>query len=319
MKALRMTAAGREPVLQDVEMPAPGPGEVRLAVRAAGLNFADLLMIGGSYQDTPGMPFTLGLEAAGIVDAVGPGVTAPAPGTRVAATMRCGALAGFAIVAAEHCTTLPEGVAFEQAAASQIAYGTAHLSLSRRAALAPGETLLVLGASGGAGLAAVEVGRLMGARVVACARGRRKAAAAAAAGAETVLDSDAPDLRDRLRDLGGVDVVFDAVGGQRTLDALGACRPEARLLLIGFASGTVPQIKANHLLVKNVSAMGFYWGAYRGFAPAALSDSLARIFGWIAAGRLNPHLDRVLPLDRTREGLEALRGRRVTGKIVVTP
>lgn len=319
MKALRVVTSGQDPVLQDIDPPVPGAGEVRLAVRASAHNFADLLMIGGSYQDTPDAPFTLGLEAAGIVDAVGSGVTALTRGARVAATMRSGAFAEFATVAADHCTPVPTGVTFEQAAASQIAYGTAHLSLSRRAALARDETLLVLGASGGAGLAAVEVGRLMGARVIACARGAEKRAAAKAAGAAEVLDSDAADLRDRLRALGGVDVVFDAVGGQQTLDALGACRPEARLLLIGFASGTVPQIRANHLLVKNVSVMGFYWGAYRSFAPGPLSDSLTRIFGWIAEGRLTPHLDRVLPLDRAAEGLEALRGRHVTGKIVVTP
>jgi NADPH2:quinone reductase len=229
-----------------------------------------------------------------------------------------GGLAEFAAVPAALCLALPPGMTMEQGAGFQIAYGTSHLALDHRAGLRRGETLLVLGAAGGVGLTAVEIGALMGARVIASARGPDRLAVARAAGAQDLIDSDAPDLRDRLKALGGVDVVYDTVGDPAFSEALRAARPEGRLLTIGFAGGTVPQIPANLLLVKNLTVIGLYWGGYMRFRPEVLTASLATLLRWFEEGRLAPHVSHVLPLDRVEEALGLLRSRKATGKVVVT-
>lgn len=275
-------------------------------------------MIEAKYQDTPAPPFTLGMEVAGIVEALGPGTDGPPPGTRVAAYCGAGGLAHAANVPASRCVTLAQTMPMDIAAAFPIAYGTSHLALTRKAVLAPGETLLVLGAAGGVGLTAVEIGHALGARVIACARSHDKLEVARAAGADHLVATETDDLRDSVKALGGADVVYDPVGGALFTQALRACRPEARMLVIGFASGDVPQIPANHLLVKNVSVIGFYWGGFLKFAPEALTDSLAELFAWHAEGRLHPHISHRLPLSRAAEGLELLRSRRSTGKVVIT-
>lgn len=318
MKAYRISAAGASPQLDDIDLPPPGPGELRLRIAACGVNFADLLMAEGRYQDTPEPPFTLGMEVAGTVEALGPGTEGPKPGSRVAVFGGCGGLAEAGNFPADRCLTLPETMGFETAAAFQIAYGTSHLALTRKAALAAGETLLVLGAAGGVGLTAVEIGKALGARVIACARGPERLEVARRAGADHLIDSATDDLRAGVRALGGADVVYDPVGGAPFQAALRAARPEARILVIGFASGEVPQIAANHLLVKNVSVIGFYWGGYLRFAPEALRDSLAQLFEWHAEGRIRPHISHSLPLARAGEAMELLRSRRSTGKVVVT-
>jgi len=317
MKALRLEATGTPPSLRDIPLPAPRPGEVLVRIAAAGLNFADLLMIRGAYQEMPALPFTLGMELAGTVEALGPGTEGPPPGTRVAVFAGHGALAEFGVFPANRCLPIPASMSFEEAAGFLIAYGTSHLALDRRARLQPGETLLVLGAGGGVGLTAVEIGALMGARVIAAARGTTKLDAARAAGAHVLIDSDTTDLRDAVKAEGGADVIFDAVGGDQFRAALRATRPEGRILLIGFASGTVPEIPANHLLVKNVSVMGVYWGGHLAFAPEALTGSLSTLLRWFDEGRLHPHVSHVLPLDRAAEGLKLLQTRAATGKVVV--
>lgn len=318
MKAFQLSQIGQPPAFTDRELPPPGPGEVAVAVAACGLNFADLLMIDGKYQEKPALPFTLGMEIAGTVTAVGAGVTGFAPGDRIAGFGGQGGLAEAALLPAARCLRLPDGVDFVQAAAFQIAYGTSHLALDHKARLQPGETLFVTGAAGGVGLTAVEIGRRMGARVIASARGADRLAAARAAGAHEVIDSDAPDLRGALKALGGVDVVYDSVGGPAFQEALRATRPEGRLLAIGFAGGEVPQVPANLLLVKNLSVMGLYWGGYLTFAPQVLTASLARLAGWIAAGELKPHVGATYPLADAAAALACLKERRATGKIVVT-
>jgi len=318
MKALRLEASNAAPVIRDLPRPVPGSGEVLVRIAAAGLNFADLLMLRGHYQDMPEPPFTLGLELAGTLEALGPGVDGPTPGTRVAVFAGQGALAEFGTFDAGRCVAIPDAMPFEDAAAFQIAYGTSHLALDRRAGLRPGETLLVLGAGGGVGLTAVEIGVLMGARVIACARGRAKLEAAAAAGAHVLIDSATMDIREAVKALGGADVVFDTVGGEQFRAAFRATKPEGRILLIGFASGTVPEVPANHLLVKNLSVIGLNWGGYPRFAPQALTDSLATLHEWYSAGRLRPHVSHVLPLERAVEGFELLRSRKATGKIIVS-
>lgn len=307
------------PVLRTCPMPLPAAGQVRLRIAACGLNFADLLMITGDYQDTPEPPFTLGMEVAGTVDAVGTDVRDFVPGDRVAVFAGSGGLAAFGCFDATHCMRIPDSMPMQDAAAFQIAYGTSHLALGHRARLTADETLLVLGAAGGVGLTAVEIGKLMGARVIAVARGADKLATARRMGADHLIDSDHQDIREEVLALGGADVVYDPVGGDQFTAALRACRPEARILTIGFASGTVPQIPANILLVKNITAVGFYWGDYLKFAPEVLRDSLAGLLDWYQDGRIRPHISHVMPLDRVEEAFDLMRTRASTGKIVVTP
>ncbi|WP_149140787.1 NADPH:quinone oxidoreductase family protein [Gemmobacter caeruleus] len=318
MRAYQLSAPGAAPAFQTLDLPPPGPGEVRLRVAACGLNFADLLMIEGRYQERPTPPFTLGMELSGTVTALGPGVSGLAPGDRVAAFTGQGGLAPEANVPATRCLPLPPAMDFDTAAAFQIAYGTSHLALDHKARLQPGETLFVTGAAGGVGLTAVEIGKRMGATVIASTRGADKLAIARAAGADHLIDSENPDLRGQLKMLGGVDVVYDSVGGPAFMEALRATRPEGRLLAIGFAGGEVPQVPANLLLVKNLSVMGLYWGGYLTFRPEVLTASLQTLAGWIAEGSLHPHIGARFPLDRVEEALETLRARRSTGKIVVT-
>ncbi len=318
MRALRLTSHDAPPVLTKHPVPAPAPGQIRVRIHACGLNFADLLMIKGSYQDTPALPFTLGMEVAGIVDALGPGVERPAIGARVAVYGGQGGLAEYGCFDADRALPLPDGLTFEAGAAFQIAYGTSHLALAHRARLLPGETLLVLGAAGGVGLTAVEIGKTMGARVIACARGKAKLEAARIAGADHLIDAETDDIRSMTKDLGGADVVYDPVGGDQFTAAFRACRPEARILSIGFASGEVPQIPANHLLVKNLTVMGLYWGGYLSFAPNALTGSLRTLLDWAADGRIAPRAHHTYPFERAMEGMDLLRTRRSTGKVVVT-
>ena len=318
MRAFFLTDHDTPARLSDVAVPEPAKGEIRLRIAACGLNFADLLMQKGTYQDTPALPFVLGMEVSGIVDATAPDVNDFAPGDRVAVFGGQGGLADYGCFSAARAGKLPETMGWTDAAGFQIAYGTSHLALDHRARLQPGETLLVLGAAGGVGLTAVEIGKLMGARVVACARGADKLAAAKSAGADHLIDAETGDIRAEMKALGGADVVYDPVGGEQFTAAFRSCNPEGRLLSIGFASGDVPQIKANHLMVKNLSVMGLYWGGYLAFRPEVLTGSLAQLMAWHGAGRLKPHISHVLPLDRAAEGMELLRSRKSTGKVVIT-
>lgn len=317
MRHWQIPALGQPPILVTAPEPVPGPGEALVRVAACGLNFADLLMIEGRYQERRPPPFTPGLECSGTVAALGPGAAGPAPGTRVL-TFAPGALAEAICLPADLLVPIPASMSLPQAAAFPVAYGTSHLALDHRAHLQRGETLLVTGASGGVGLTAVELGARMGARVIAMARGAEKLAIAKRAGAHELLDSDTPDLRDALRSFGGCDVVYDTVGGALFDPALRSLRPEGRYLAIGFASGTVPQVPANLLLVKNLSVIGLYWGGYLTFRPQVLTASLTTLLDWFAAGDLHPHISHTLPFDALPEGLELLRSRAATGKVVLT-
>ena len=318
MRAYHKPAPDAPASLTRLARPAPGPGQICVKIAACGLNFADLLMLKGQYQDTPKGPFTLGMEVAGTVEALGEGTEGLAIGTRVAVFGGQGGLAEFGCFDAARAVPLPDAMSMTDAAAFLIAYGTSHLALDHRARLQPGETLLVLGAAGGVGLTAVEVGKLMGATVIACARGADKLEAARRAGADHLIDAATDDIRAVVKSLGGADVVYDPVGGEQWQAAFRACNPEARLLPIGFASGEVPQIPANHLLVKNLSVLGVYWGGYMKFNPRAVTDSLLVLMGWYAEGRIKPHVSHILPLEQVEEGLELLRTRASTGKVVIT-
>ncbi|OWU86557.1 zinc-binding dehydrogenase [Oceanicola sp. 22II-s10i] len=318
MRAMVVNEIGRAAELIEVPVPRPVAGRTLVRVHACGLNFADLLMTEGKYQETPEPPFTLGMEISGVVKEADP-AGGPAVGTRVAAYGGYGGLAEFGAFPTDRLVELPEGMSHEDAAALQIAYGTSHVALDHKARLMPGETLLVLGAAGGVGLTAVEIGKLMGARVIACARGADKLEAAKAAGADHLIDARTEDIRETVKALGGADVVYDPVGGEQFDAAFRALRPEGRMLVIGFASGTVPEVRANHMLVKNVDVLGFYWGGYLKFRPEVVTRSLAQLLAWHAEGRIKPHISNVLPLDRAAEGLALLRDRKSTGKVVITP
>lgn len=318
MRAMQVVAHGEPLELVEIDVPEPGPGQLRLRIRAVGLNFGDLLLMKGSYQEKPPLPFTLGMEVAGEVDACGPGTAGFAPGDRVAVYAGRGGLADYGVFDAAACVHLPDAMNDVDAAAFLVGYGTSHVALDHRARLQPGERLLVLGASGGVGLTAVELGRLMGAEVIACARGAAKLEIAAKAGAHHLIDSETADIRETVKALGGADVVYDPVGGDQFRAALRACNPEARILPLGFASGDIPQIPANIILVKNISVLGYYWGGYVKFAPEVLMDSFRTLFGWYGEGRLRPHVSHVLPLAEANAALELLRERKSTGKVVVT-
>jgi NADPH:quinone reductase len=316
MRAFHVPAMGEPARLCDIPVPEPGPDQIRLDIKACGLNFADLLIQDGTYQDIPAAPFTPGMEIAGVVTGLGRAVTGLAINDRVAVIATHGGLAEQGVFDAGRVLAIPDDMRFEHAAAFPVAYATSHVALSHRARLQPGETLLVTGAAGGVGLTAVEIGKLMGARVIAQARGAEKLAVARTAGADHLIGGD-EDLRARVLALGGADVVYDVVGGATFTAAFRSCKPGARLLPIGFASGEVPQIPANHLLVKNLSVLGFYIGGYMKFRPRVIRDSMNTLFGWYRQGCLHPHISHTLPLSRVPEGMELLRRRVATGKVVI--
>ncbi len=317
MRAMQVTAYDTPLEMRELETPTPGPGEVVVKVATCGLNFGDTLLIKGTYQEKPPLPFTLGMELAGTISAVGEGVTDWQVGQRVAAYSGFHALADYAAIPADICVALPDEMPFVDAAAFLIAYGTSHVALDYKARMQPGERLLVLGASGGVGLTAVELGKLMGAEVVACARGADKLEICRAMGADHLINSETDDIRDIVKGLGGADVVYDPVGGDQFKAALRACNREARLLPLGFASGEVPQIPANILLVKNLTVLGMYWGGYAALNPKVLTDSFKTLIDWYVAGKLKPHVSNVMPLAEANAALDLLRTRRATGKVVI--
>jgi NADPH:quinone reductase len=317
MRAWHVTEYDSDPALVDIAPPIPAKGELVVRVEAVGLNFADMLAIQGKYQVRPPLPYVPGMEVAGVVESLGPDTIGPLPGTRVLATCTSGGLADLVCLPVVRVCPIPDVMNFAEAAGFPIAYVTSHLALTHKAGLRPGETLFVTGAAGGVGLTAVEIGKRLGARVIASARGEDRLQVARAAGADILIDSEAPDLKDRLKAEGGVDVVYDAVGGPAFDAALRACRPDGRLLAIGFASGQVPQIPANILLVKNLTVSGFWYGGYESHAPDLVAASLAELLRWRSEGSLRPHVSHVLPFDAFPEGLALLRDRKATGKVVV--
>lgn len=307
--------------LADLPEPEPGACGVRIRVRAAGVNFADSLMLKGQYQEKPPLPFTPGLEVAGEIEAVGAGVRGLERGQRVLAVVSHGGFAEKVVARADDVVPLPDGMDDVTAAGFAIAYGTAHGALRWRADLHAGETLLVHGAGGGVGLTAVECGKAMGATVIATARGADKLAIAKEHGADHVLDSEADDIRAAVKEITsgmGVDVVYDPVGGALFDASLRAIAWEGRIVVIGFASGTVPQIPANILLVKNAAVLGFYWGSYRKHDPERLREGFQELFDWHAAGRIRPHVGATLPLEQAGAAIKLLTERRSVGKVVVT-
>jgi len=325
MRALLCRSLGGIGALEvaEVDSPRPGPGQVRIGVRASGVNFPDILMVEGKYQVKPDLPFIPGLEVAGVVLEIGTGVGHLRPGERVLAfARRGGGHAEEAVVTGEIVTPIPDSMDFLTAAAFPVAYGTAHFALTHRGHLARGETLLVLGAAGGVGLAAIEVGKLLGARVIAAASSAEKLAMAHRHGADAMINYLAEDLRDSVRTLTdgrGVDVVFDPVGGEAFKQSVRCIGWEGRILVIGFASGDIPQVAANMILVKNFSVTGVVFGEHSWRFPHDTRLRLASLLEAYGEGRLQPTVSKAYALRDAPRALAEMSNRKAVGKMVLIP
>lgn len=309
--------------LRFAEFPAPvaGPGEVVINVAAAGVNYPDVLIVQGKYQAKPQVPFVPGSEASGRIASLGEGVTGLAVGDRVAAFTGAGAFAQQVKVKASQVYRLPDAVDLETAAGILITYGTSYHALKDRAALRPGETLLVLGASGGVGLTAVELGKRMGARVIAAASSPEKLALARAQGADELIDYASEDLRERVKALTdgrGVDVVYDPVGGPMSITAVKGLAWGGRHLVVGFAGGDIPAIPANLLLLKSAASLGVLWGMSLRADPDHHAANISQLLEWMAAGALRPAIDARMPLSDAVAALAHVEGRQAKGKVLLT-
>lgn len=307
-------------VVREVPDPRAMPGQVVIDVRAAGVNFPDVLVIENKYQFKPKLPFTPGGEVAGVVSEVGEGVTGLSVGDRVLATTGFGAFAERVVARAEGTFRIPDRMDFTTAACFLMTYGTSHHALVHRAALRPGETLLVLGAAGGVGLAAVEIGKLLGARVIAGASSSEKLETCREHGADELVDYTREDLKERVRELtggAGADVVYDPVGGDLSEPALRATGWEGRFLVIGFASGTIARIPLNLALLKGCQIVGVFWGAFVGREPERFRDEVRELFSWFEEGRLRPLVSASYPLEEAGRALREMADRRVRGKVAV--
>jgi len=313
------------PQLETIPDPQPGPDDVLVDVHAASVNFPDLLMIDGTYQNLPPTPFVPGKDLAGTIAAVGANVSKVKPGDRVMAQVEFGAFAERAVVPARNCCAMPEVMGYAEGAAMGLAYLTAHFALLERGRLQPGETVLVTGAAGGVGLATVQVAKALGAVVVAAVASDEKAALARAGGADHVVRTDRHDLRESFRSQvfaavgrSGADIIVDNVGGDvfdASLRAIAWC---GRMVTVGFASGRVPEVKAGLLLVKNISVIGLQVSDYRDRAPAKLERAQSELIALYQAGRLVPHVMARFPLAAWREALAVVANRRALGKVVLT-
>jgi NADPH2:quinone reductase len=306
----------------DVPDPTAGPGQVVIDVKAAGVNFPDILITKGMYQFKPTPPFSPGGECAGVVSAVGSGVTSLAVGDRVATTLLYGAFAEKVASPELGCVKLPDAVSFEIGAATLLTYLTTIHALSDRAALKSGETLLVLGAAGGVGIAAVELGALMGARVIAAASSDDKLAFCREHGATDVINYSTEDLKERVKALtkgNGVDVVYDPVGGPLAEAALRGTAWQGRYLVIGFASGEIPKLPLNLVLLKGCQVVGVFWGSFAMREPARNRAHAENVFAWVAERKLNPAIDAALPFTEAAEALARIERRQVKGKLVLVP
>ena len=327
MRSLMSVAPGGPDTLQllEVPVPEPGTGEVRLAVRACAINYPDTLVIEDKYQMRPPRPFAPGHEVAGVVEALGAGVTAPAVGTPVIASAGYGGLAEKIVVRAAHCTPLPEGISFEVGASLLVTYGTSFHALADRARLRAGETLLVLGAAGGVGIAAVELGKAMGARVVAAASTEAKAAVARAHGADASLvypptAGDPKALAALFKEhcgKGGADVIYDPVGGDYAEPALRAIAWGGRYLVIGFPAG-IPRIPLNLTLLKGCDICGVFWGSFVEREPDKHRAQVQELLRMCLDGRIRPEVSARFPLAQGGEALKTLSGRAAVGKVIVT-
>jgi len=323
MKALLCKTLGLPDtlLLDEVPEPKPGPGQVLLEMRAAGVNFPDALLIQGKYQAKPALPFTPGSELAGVVLAVGAGVHNVKPGQRVMASCQMGAFAEQVLVDARQVLPMPDGLGFDVAAAFTLAFGTSYHALKGRANLKAGETLLVLGASGGVGLAAVQIGKALGARVIAAASSADKLALCQSNGADALINYHSEDLRTRLKELTdgkGPDVIYDPVGGHYAEPAFRSIAWGGRYLVVGFANGEIPVLPLNLPLLKGASIVGVFWGEFVKHQLPDFIQDLSAMFGLLSQGKLRPHISKSYPLAQGAQALQDLLERKVTGKVIIT-
>jgi len=324
MKALLCTRYGTPDDLEfaDVPDPEPGPGEAVVKVAAAALNFFDTLIIAGKYQTKPAMPFSPSAEFSGTVERVGAGVTALKAGDRVLGYSGHGAARERIALSAGRLVKLPDGVDFDRAAGLTVTYGTSLHALKDRARLQPGETLAVLGASGGAGLAAVELGKIMGARVIACASSAEKVEFTKKHGADAGIDYGKEDLKDALRratDGRGADVIYDPVGGGYAEAALRSIAWYGRFLVVGFAAGEIPKLPLNLVLLKGCDVVGVFWGSWIERDKAGHRANTEQLLQWCAEGKLSSHVHAVYPLREAAAALKAIAARKVMGKVILRP
>ncbi|MCC5859092.1 MAG: NADPH:quinone oxidoreductase family protein [Ectothiorhodospiraceae bacterium] len=322
MKAVLCREYGAPDALSFEEIPElqPAPGQVVVSVHACAVNFPDTLIIQGKYQFKPEMPFAPGGEVAGVIKAVGEGVDGYAVGDRVIAIPGWGGFSEEVAVRPEKLIPLPDGIPMDEAAALVITYGTTHYGLKDRGAIQPGETLLVLGAAGGTGVAAIELGKVLGARVIAAASSEEKLAFCRQHGADDTINYVEEDLRERLRQLTdnkGVDVVYDPVGGPYTEPALRSLGWKGRLLVIGFTAGDIPRPPLNLPLLKGASIVGVFYGAFQQQEPERYRALMAELLEWVREGRVRPSITARYPLDQAPRALQDILDRRVTGKVVV--
>lgn len=308
--------------LEDAAAPSPGVGEILVRVTAVGLNFFDTLMLRDKYQFSPKLPFSPGGEIAGVIEALGEGVTGLEVGQRVAAFIGGNGCRELVVTDATNAVPIPDGVSDEAAAGIIITHGTALHAFKDRADLKAGESVAVLGAAGGAGVAAVELAKLMGARVIAVASSEEKLAFAKSHGADEGIDYDEADLKQTLKDLtkpNGVDVVYDCVGGDAAEPSLRATAWEGRYLVIGFASGKIPRIPLNLVLLKGCEIVGVFWTSFAAREPDKHRANTAQLFAWVRDGKLKPHIHGSFPLEETAKALSLIEDRKVTGKVIVNP
>ena len=307
-------------VVQEVATPEPGKGQVRVRVHAAGVNFPDTLIIQNLYQFKPPLPFSPGGEAAGVVDAVGEGVTDIAVGDRVVAMTGNGCFAEYVVANRAQVVAIPGDMPFDIASGFTMTYGTSHHALKQRARLAPGETLLVLGAAGGVGLTAVELGKVMGARVIAAASSDEKLALCRTYGADETINYASEDLKERVKALTGgkgVDVVYDPVGDRFAEPAFRGMAWNGRYLVVGFAGGAIPSLPLNLPLIKGASIVGVFWGAFTQAEPALHRENMAELLAWYRAGTLKPHVSKHFSLDEGPAAIRWMMDRKATGKVVL--
>ena len=303
--------------MTDLPKPLCNAKEVLIRILTTSLNFADTLMTKGKYQEKYDLPFSPGMEVCGIITSLGEGSLNFQIGQRVVAYVGCGGLSEFISVPETFCFSVPENMSDEKAASLLIAYGSTELALNYRAKLRRGETLLVLGAAGGVGLSAIQIGKAMGANVIAVARGKEKCKITQSMGAHLTFDSDNTNLRANLKALKRIDVIYDPVGGNQFQAALSAAKPETRILPVGFASGDVPQIPANIIMVKNITIIGFYIGTYRTLKPKVLRDSFKRLLKMWSQNVIDPYVSNVFSLQDANLALDMIEKRKSTGKVIV--
>ncbi|MBC7684704.1 MAG: NADPH:quinone oxidoreductase family protein [Bdellovibrionales bacterium] len=309
-------------VVQELPDPLPGPGQVALDVMAAGVNFPDVLIIQGKYQFKPELPFTPGSELSGVVRAVGEGVVSFKEGDKVIAFTAQGAFAQQIVVPAQSLMHMPPGMDFDTAAAITLTYGTSHHAVVDRAALKAGETMLVLGAAGGVGLAAIEIGKAVGARVIAAASSDEKLAVCREHGADVTINYSTEDLREAIKAATGgqgPDVIYDPVGGIYTEPAFRSIGWRGRYLVVGFANGEIPKLPLNLMLLKGASLMGVFWGEFAKREPKANLGAMRQLMGWLAGGKIKPRISGRYSLEETAKALNDMAARKVTGKVVILP